>query len=106
MTAGVDLLREFWRLGVVVELAADRFRLRPAGVAPDKLRETLREYRPEVSAILEQLPAPGRCPLCGTETGHPDKQQLRCTHCALIAAERRRNGSPDISTAARNEVAA
>ena len=88
MTSVVYLLRDFWRLGVRVQLHEDRFRLVPPGIAPESLRHVLREHRSDVAALVLELPAPGRCPICSDPTGWPEKTQLHCTDCALSAAER------------------
>jgi hypothetical protein len=83
-----DLLREFWGVGVRVYLGKDRFRLSPRGVADGKLRYALTAYAPDVAALLEQLPAPGRCPICGDPHDDTDKSQAHCVPCATIAARR------------------
>lgn len=81
MTAGRDLLRQLWGAGVRVALADDRFRLTPGGVAPEELRDLLKEYRAEVTAVLEQLPAAGRCPICGDPNGWADVDGSMTAHC-------------------------
>jgi len=91
MSAGADLLREFWRRGVRIEVVNDRFRLSPPGVAPETLRILLREYRSEIQALLGQLPAPGQCPICGDPTGWgpvDGSTTGHCVDCATIAADR------------------
>lgn len=89
MHKGRDLLREFWKAGVRVRHGGDRFRLQPPGVAPEELRKTLGRYTREVSDVLAELPAGGRCPICGASNGWPLILELHCVTCALIYAERR-----------------
>jgi len=71
-------------------------------VTPDVL-ELARAVKPEIEALLAELPAPGRCPICGDPTGWPDSTTAHCTQCALIRAIQWREAnpeSPDISTKA------
>jgi hypothetical protein len=93
MSAARDLLRRLWALGVRVHPAGDRFRLTPAGATPAELRELLKTHRADVAALLAQLPAPGRCQICGDPTGWNDGRLLaNCTNCALAAFERAFSG--------------
>jgi hypothetical protein len=85
MSHARDLVRELWKYGVRVESVGDRFKLTPAGVAPDELRDRLRAHRHEVTTLRSQLPTGGRCPICGDPNGWPEKTGLHCTACALIA---------------------
>lgn len=92
MSVARALLRDLWRVGVPVHLMPDRLRLDPPGVAPEPLRLALREVASEVTALLAELPAPGRCRICGAVTNGPtdwpDAGNINCVACAVIVAER------------------
>ena len=85
-----DLLRDAWRLGVRVCLLPDRLRLEPPGVAPEPLRDALRDHAAEVAKVLAGLPCRDRCAVCGEGTRGPagNSGQLHCAPCAWIAADR------------------
>lgn len=88
------LLRDFHRAGVRVSLGAGGFLISPPDVAPAALEDALRLAWREVKAVLEALPAPGRCQVCGVATNGPttwpDTGWINCAACALIQAERMR----------------
>lgn len=84
-----DLLRNFYRHGVRVELLPDRFRLHPSGFAPEPLRLALRDYADDVAALLAVLPAENRCRVCGEPSRRPVGPENHCVTCALIVADRR-----------------
>ena len=92
MSTAHGLLRDLRRVGVRVHLMPDRLRLDPPGAAPDPLRLALRQVACEVKVILEQLPAPGRCQICGDvtngPTNWPDTGLINCVECAVVVAER------------------
>ena len=92
MSAAHALLRDLWRVGVVVHLMPDRLRLDPPGVAPEPLRLALRQVTSEVKMILDRLPAPGRCQICGdattSSTNWPDTGHINCVECAMVVAKR------------------
>src|SRR5688500_592586 len=88
MTTAKQVIRALSAVGVRIELAGDRFKLVPAGVASDDQRQRLHEHRTDVKSIIEDLPAPDRCRICGDPTGwHDGKTLANCTHCALASAE-------------------
>ncbi len=92
MSTAHALLRDLWRVGIRVHLMLDRLRLDPPGVAPEPLRLALRQVATEVKAVLEQLPAAGRCQICGDVTTGPtnwrDTGHINCVECAVVGAKR------------------
>jgi len=84
------LLRDFHRAGVRVSLGADGFLISPPDVAPAALEDALRLAWREVKAVLEALPAPGHCQICGDvtngPTNWPDTGHINCVECAVIGA--------------------
>lgn len=87
---GRSALRTLWSYGVRVTKRADgSLALTPPENVTPELRQLAIDAKPDIAAVVAELPAHGRCPVCGTNTGHPDIEQLHCTDCALIAAERR-----------------
>jgi len=88
-TIARDLLRDFHRHGIRVEVLPDRFRLNPSGIAPEPLRLALRDYGDEVAALLALLPSPNRCKVCGEPSRSPVGPDNHCVACALIVADRR-----------------
>ena len=92
MSGAHALLRDLCRVGVRVHALPGRLRLDPPGVAPEPLRLALQKVAPEVKVILEQLPAPGRCQICGdvtnSPTNWPDTGHINCVECAVVGAKR------------------
>ncbi len=84
-----DVLRAIWSSGVTVTTRPDgSLALVPSQrVTPDVL-QLASTAKPEIAAVITELPAPGCCPICGDSTGWPNTAQLHCVACALLAAER------------------
>lgn len=87
--AGRDVLRALWSAGLrVVKRPDGSLSLAPSDrVTPDLVR-LARDAKAEIEAVVADLPAVGRRPICGDSGGYPDKAQAHCTTCAPIAAER------------------
>jgi len=97
MSAGQDILRVLLSEGVRVQRRADgSLALIPPERVTSAIIQLAKDAKPEIAAALDHLPAPGRCPICGDPTGWPEKTQLHCVTCGLIACERL-DGAHDIS---------
>lgn len=54
----VELLDRLSSLGVTVEVTGDKLRLAPGGATPPELLETVRQYKPQIIALLQQHDGP------------------------------------------------
>lgn len=88
---GRSALRTLWSYGVRVTKRLDgSLALTPQENVTPELRRLAIDAKTDILVIVFDLPAPGRCPICGDETGHDDKHQLNCTDCALLTVDRYR----------------
>lgn len=89
--AGRDVLRLLFAEGVRVVMREDGPRLiaEPGcEITPDVI-ELARQAKPEILPIVAELPAPGRCRICGWQ-GIWKSAEALCSVCACRANERNR----------------
>lgn len=85
--AGRDVLRVLWGEGVRVTYVDSVPRLTPPELITPEILGLATFAKPEIIAVVRDLPAPGRCPICGDPHNDPGAQ-AHCTDCSLIAFER------------------
>jgi hypothetical protein len=104
--AGVDVLRCLWAFGEVrVTTRADgALSLVPSANVTPELVQLAKDARAEIAAVVRELPAPGRCSICGAPTGWPEKTGLHCGDCMGIGLERVLAERGDISRKAVKEA--
>jgi hypothetical protein len=71
VTDGVaaEIVRGFWRVGIRLRADGGRIRLPPGDSVPPELSARLAAHHADVLLLLETLPAPDRCRICGVATG-------------------------------------
>lgn len=87
--AGRDVLRVLWSEGVRVTKRSDgSLGLAPPELVTADIRHLARDARSEIEAVVQFLPSPNCCQICGTPVYADGLSLTNCTDCALIAAER------------------
>ena len=87
--AAAEVVRGFWRAGIRLRADGGRICLTPGDSVTAEMSARLAAHHADVLLLLETLPAPDRCRICGDATGWAEgRMHAHCTACALVAAER------------------